>query len=101
MSFPIRPLYDQVFVKKDEAETTESGFHLPQSVKGRAVTGTVVAVGPGLLSPYLGKYLPMQVKVGDRVYLKEFSGWIIRYQGEEVHVFKEGEIIGTLPEANN
>lgn len=98
MSFGVKPLYDQVFVRKSEASTTESGLHLTQSVKGRAVTGEVVAVGPGMLSPYTGTYLPMQIKVGDVVFLKEFSGYIIKWDDEEVHVFRENEIIGIIPE---
>lgn len=98
MSFPVQPLYDQVFVQKDDANVTKSGFHLPESVKGRAVTGTVVAVGPGLLSPYTGGYLPMSVKVGDKVFLREFTGYIVKLDEHEAHVFKENEIIGIIPE---
>ena len=100
MSFPIKPLYDQVFVKKEGEDVTKSGFHLPQSVKGRHVTGIVVAAGPGLLSPFTGGFLPMSVKVGDRVYLKEFSGYILKYPGQEdVHIFKEAEIVGVIPDS--
>jgi chaperonin GroES len=97
MTFPVKPLYDQVFVKKSDASRTKSGLHLTESVKGRAVTGIVVAAGPGLLSPYTGGYLPMTVKEGDRVFIKEFTGYIIKYEEEEVHVFKENEIIGVIP----
>ena len=96
--FPIEPLLDRVFVKKDNAEKTESGFHLPQTVKGRAVIGTVVAAGPGRVSNDTGKFLPMNIKEGDRVYVKEFTGYTIRYNDEEVFVFLENEIIGKLVE---
>lgn len=96
MSFPIQPLYDQVFIKKDSEEKTKDGLYLPQSVKGRAVTGKVVAVGPGLLSPMTGGYLPMQLKVGDTVYVKEFSGYIVKYEEHEVHVMKEQDIVGRV-----
>ena len=98
MTFPVSPLYDQVFVKKEDSSRTKSGLHLTESVKGRAVIGVVVAAGPGLLSPFTGGFLPMTVKEGDRVYLKEFSGYIIKYKDEEdVHVFKENEIVGVIP----
>lgn len=98
MSFPIKPLYDQVFVKKDSENKTKSGFHLPQSVKGRCVTGVVVAAGPGLLSPFTGGFLPMSVRANDRVYVKEFSGYIIKYLDEDdVFVYKENEIVGIIP----
>ena len=99
MSFNIKPLYDQVFVKKDDASRTKSALHLPESVKGRAVVGRVVAVGPGLLSPYTGGYLPMKVKENDRVLLREFSGYIINLPNEEsIFCFKENEILGILLE---
>lgn len=96
--FPIEPLFDRVFVRKDNAEKTETGFHLPQTVKGRAVTGTVVAAGPGRLNNDTGKFMPLTLKAGDRVYVKEFTGYTIRYNDEEVFVFLENEIIGKLVE---
>jgi len=96
MSFGVLPLYDQVFVKKADESTTSSGLHLPQSVKGRAKHGEVVAVGPGLLNPHTGDFLPMQLKVGDRVLLKEYSGYIVQWNGQEAHIYKENEIIGII-----
>jgi chaperonin GroES len=95
--FPIEPMMDRVFVAKDDASVdTETGFHLPDSVKGRAQTGTVVAVGPGYFDIQNGQYVPTSLKVGDRVFLKAFDGYIIRYNGYEVFVFSEKEIIGKL-----
>jgi len=94
--FPIDPVFDLVFVKKDGESVNEAGLHMPESVKGRAVTGRVVAVGPGLRSTEDGKYLTPCVKVGDLVYVKEFTGYIIRYKNEEVHLFREGEIVGIV-----
>lgn len=96
IEFPVRPLFDNVFIKKDDVTKTESGFHLPQSIKGRAVTGTVVAVGPGHLNVETGNYIPCSVKVGDKCFLKEFSGYIVRYKEHEVFVFKENEILGIM-----
>lgn len=97
MSFPIEPLYDRVFVKKDEAETTQSGFHLPDSVKGRAVTGTVVAVGKGRYSVEKGEHVPMDVKAGDKVFLKAFDGYVVEIpEHGKVFVFSENEILGVF-----
>jgi len=97
MSFPIDPLFNRVFIKKDEAKQTASGLHLPETVKGRAQTGLVVAVGPGQRN-HLGKYITPCVKVGDRVYIAEFKGQIVRYKNQEVFIFNEDEIIGILNE---
>ena len=98
MSCPIRPLFDRVLVKKDESAQTKSGLHLPQTVKGRATTGTVVAVGDGHLNVDTGKFVPLKLKVGDRVYIKEFTGYYIELKGEKLFVFAESEIIGLLPQ---
>lgn len=99
--FPIEPLMDRVFIRKDDMdvvidEQTGTKFHVPQSVKGRAQTGTVVAVGPGYLDTQTGKFYPMTVKVGDRVFVHEFTGTIIDYDGHKVHVFMEKEIVGRV-----
>ena len=97
--FPVEPLFDRVFVKKDSADMDESGlFHLPETVKGRAQTGTVVAAGQGYFDTTSGEFRPMQLKVGDRVFVKEFDGYIVRYKGHEVFVFLEKEILGKLVE---
>jgi chaperonin GroES len=96
--FPIQPLFDRVFVKKDEDKLTKSGFHLPETVKGRAKTGTVVAVGHGWFNPTNGETIPLKVKVGDRVFIAEFDGHMIDYEGERVWIFRENEIIGLLKE---
>jgi chaperonin GroES len=105
--FPIQPLFDNVFVKKDAAEKTDSGILLPQSVKGRAVTGTVIAVGPGHLNVETGVFVPCSVKQGDTVLLREFSGNPInlarlpeRYRDEyknvDVFIFHETELLGIM-----
>lgn len=98
MSFPIEPLYDRVLVKKDDMSQTESGFHLPDTVKGRASTGTVVAAGPGRYSVDRGEVIPITLKVGDRVFVKAFDGYVVEYEGEKVFVFSENEIIGRVRE---
>jgi len=94
--FPVEPLFDRVFVKKDDESKTESGFYMPESVKGRAKTGTVVAIGNGWMNPNTGAMIPLHLKIGDRVFLAEFSGSIIDYKGERVWVFTENEIIGKI-----
>lgn len=94
--FPIEPLFDRVFVRKDEAQKTDSGFHLPETIKGRAPTGTVVAVGPGRFNVEHNRYIPMELSVGDRVFVKQFDGYTIKFGDHNVHVFSESEIIGKI-----
>ena len=97
LQFPVQPMYDRVFVVKDDASVDKAtGFHLPDTVKGRAQTGTVVAVGEGYYDTQTGDFMPLALKVGDRVLVKEFDGYIIRFEDQEFFVFSEKEIIGKL-----
>ena len=98
--FPIEPLMDRVFVKKADASVDEkSGLLLPDSVKGRAQVGEVVAVGPGYLDTITGKFYPLSLKVGDKVLIKEFDGYILRYKNvQQVFIFSEKEIVGKILE---
>jgi co-chaperonin GroES (HSP10) len=97
--FPIQPFFDYVLVKKDDASMDKDNiFHLPDTVKGRAQTGTVVAVGQGYLDLITGKFIPTIVKVGDRVWVKEFTGYRVDYKEHQVYLFTEKEIIGKIAE---
>jgi len=97
MTFPIEPILDRIIIKKDEMKE-ESGFHVPDTVKGRSKTGTVVAAGPGRINVETGKYIPLAVKAGDKVLLKEFDGHRLDWEGETYYIFTENEIIGKLCE---
>lgn len=93
MTFPIEPILDRIIVKKDEA-VQEGKVLLPQSVKGRSNIATVVAAGPGRINLETGEHLPLAVKAGDRVWLKEFDGYPLELDGVKYFVFTENEIIG-------
>ena len=94
-NFPIKPLLERVFVQKDEADKV-GDFFVPDTVKGRAPTGIVVAVGPGRFSVEKDKFVPLTVKVGDRVFVKAFDGYRIEFEEHKVFVFSENDIIGII-----
>ncbi len=66
----------------------------------RTNDGDVIAVGPGFRTQD-GNLLPMNVAVGDKVYLPEYGGVKIggentkREDGEYV-IYREDELLGTL-----
>ena len=97
MAFDVEPILDRIIIKKDSAEK-EAGFYMPDSVKGRSRLGTVIAAGPGRLNVETGQYLPLAVKAGDRVVLKEFDGYRFDWGGETYFIFTENEIIGKVRE---
>ena len=72
MAVAIKPLEDRIVVKANEAETTTaSGLVIPDTAKEKPQEGTVVAVGPSRFDD--GVRVPMDVKVGDVVEVKDTS----------------------------
>ncbi|KAH9290447.1 hypothetical protein KI387_034564 [Taxus chinensis] len=70
----LKPLYDQVLIKVQEAEQkTAGGILLTQSAKEKPSIGTVVAVGAGALDEE-GKTKPMPVTLGNTVLFSKFAG---------------------------
>ena len=70
----IRPLLDRVLVKRlANEEKTEGGIIIPDSAKEKAQTGKVIAVGTGRVLND-GRVVPLQVKVGDIVFLPKYAG---------------------------
>jgi len=102
--FPIAPTFDYVYVVRDTSDKTNEGdFYLPDSVKNRAQTGTILAIGPGYLDLLTGKFIATTLKKGDKIFLREFGGMPLTYtsaSGEEwkFYLFVEKDIIGKLNE---
>lgn len=84
-----RPLSDRVLVKKDSAtRETASGLVLPKEEK--VVQAKVLAAGPGKSDA------PMSLKEGDRVLLPEWGGQRVTVDGQELHLYRESEILGVI-----
>lgn len=92
----IRPLYDNVVIKRKEEETvTAGGIVLPGSAKEQPNQGEVVAVGQGKLLED-GSVRPLQVKPGDKVVFGQYSGSKIKVGGDELIIMRENEIFGVI-----
>lgn len=88
----LKPLGDRVILKQDEAEvTTASGLFLASDAKEKPQTGTVLAVGEGKLDKD-GNFVPVQVKVGDKVIYGKFGGTEITLDGENVLILRGDDI---------
>lgn len=92
----IRPLYDNVLVKrKDEETVSAGGIVLPGSAKEKPNQGEVVAVGNGALLES-GEIRPLTVKVGNKVLFGQYSGNTVKIDGEEFVIMRENEIYGVI-----
>ncbi len=92
----IRPLYDNVVVKRHEQEAVSAGgIVLPGSAKEQPNQGEVVAVGEGKQLDS-GEVSALQVKVGDKIVFGNYSGNTITVDGEELVIMRENEIFGVI-----
>lgn len=92
----IRPLYDNVVIKRQEEEAVSAGgIVLPGSAKERPNQGEVVAVGEGKLLDN-GDVRALQLKVGDKVVFGQYSGNTIKVDGEEYIIMREQDVFGVI-----
>ena len=94
-----RPLHDRVVVKRIEAEEkTAGGIIIPDTAKVKPQQGEVVAIGPGGRDE-VGKLVPIDLQVGDRVLFGKWSGTEVKIDGTEYLIMKENDIMGVLVES--
>ena len=92
----LRPLHDNVLVKRtEEEETSSGGIILSGSAKEKPSQGEVVAVGPGKVNES-GDSIPMNVSVGDTVVFGQYGGNEIKLNDEEYLILGEGDIFGVI-----
>lgn len=91
----LKPLSDRVVVKMlENEETTKSGIILTGSAQDKSKIAEVMEVGPGELVN--GKREEMNVKKGDKVYLNEYAGTKIKYEGEDLVIVRESDILAII-----
>ncbi|CDE84037.1 MAG: co-chaperone GroES [Clostridia bacterium] len=91
----LKPLLDRVVVKMVEnEETTKSGIILTGNAQDKSKIAEVLEVGPGELVD--GKREEMSVKKGDKVYLNEYAGTKIKYEGEDLVIVRQSDILAVI-----
>lgn len=91
-----RPLHDRVVVRRIEAEAkTKGGIIIPDTAKEKPQEGEIVAVGNGTRDES-GKIVPLAVKAGDRVLFGKWSGTEIKFDGEDLLIMKEADVMGVI-----
>ncbi|KIL38711.1 molecular chaperone GroES [Gordoniibacillus kamchatkensis] len=91
----IKPLGDRVVIEAiAKEETTASGIVLPDTAKEKPQEGKVVAVGAGALKD--GVRVPLEVKEGDRIIFSKYAGTEVKYEGRELLILRESDILAVL-----
>ena len=87
----IKPLADKVVVKKLQAEeTTKSGIILSSGAQQKPQIAEIIAVGPGGIVD--GNEIKMEVKVGEKVIIRDYAGTNVKLDGEEYIIFRQDDI---------
>ncbi len=86
----IEPLGKRVVIQIAETEqVTESGFILPNSAQEKEQFGEIVAVGPDIEDKD-------NVKVGDKVYFKNYSGTEVEHKGTEYLIIEHKDLLAKI-----
>jgi len=96
MTCPIKPLGNNVVVKRDEVEKeTAGGIILPDQAQDRPTKGTVLRVGIGRPDKN-GKPVLIELKEGDVVAFPQYAGVDIEDKGEKYTIMDIHEIHGVV-----
>lgn len=94
----VTPLDDRVLIRLTEMERkTAGGLFIPDTVADVSgnLEGVVVAVGRGHRDGK-GRVRPMDVSMGDRVVFPQYAGAKINWDGEDLLILREGELMGIV-----
>ena len=87
----IKPLADKVVGKKLQAEeTTKSGIILSSGAQQKPQIAEIIAVGPGGIVD--GNEIKMEVKVGEKVIIRDYAGTNVKLDGEEYIIVRQDDI---------
>ncbi len=94
----VTPLDDRIIVQASEGEKiTAGGLIIPDTVSTVSGNrkGVVLAVGRGHIDKK-GRVRPMDVKTGDKIVFPDFTGSKIVYQGQDLIILRETDVMGVL-----
>ena len=95
MIMTVKPLFDRVLIKAEEAEeTTKSGIVLAAKAQEKPQIARVIAVGLG--GEVDGKEVKMYLKEGDRVICAKYSGTEVKVDGEEYTIVRQSDVLAVV-----
>ena len=87
---------DKVLIERAKADDkTKGGIILPEGAKEKPKQGKVIAVGDGRISDK-GERIPFQLKKGDTVLFKSYSGTDVKFDGKEYILMSEEDILAIV-----
>jgi chaperonin GroES len=71
-------------------------LYIPEIAKEKPTHGVVIAVGIGRLNEKTGEIIPIDVRVGDKILFGKYSGSETKFEGKELLIVREEEILGVM-----
>ena len=93
----LRPLSDHIIIEVDEKIKEVGGILLPENAQEDALTGTVLAIGPGALDDN-GVLHQIEVKVGDRIAFADWGFRKAKIDGQEYIIADENAVYAIIEE---
>ena len=87
-------LYDNVMIKSVEISERD-GIVKPAQYDDKPEIGEVIGVGEGRIFDN-GTIIPLKVKMGDTVFFNKYSSTKFNFDGEDVYVVREEDVISYL-----
>jgi chaperonin GroES len=92
----LKPLGDRVVLRiKEEEEKSVGGIVLATAAQEKPQMAEVVAVGSGKITHH-GNTIELSVKVGDTVIFEKFAGSSVKFDGEDLLIVKESDILAIV-----
>lgn len=85
-------LDDSILVKEDEPDEKIGSIIIPDTAKRPTRMGTALVVGRGRIHTLTNEIKPMQVKVGDRLRIYDFTHNELYYEGEKLLLIRESDV---------
>lgn len=87
LNVPLKPLGDRIVAEREESEArTSAGLFLPEDAKEKSQVATVLATSKDV----------KDVKVGDRIVVREYSTTEIKVNNKKYFIVKEEDVLATL-----
>jgi chaperonin GroES len=92
----LKPLHDNVVIEHvEQDDKTTGGIFLPDTAKEKPQEGMIRAIGDGRILDN-GTKLAMNVKAGDRVLYRKYSGSEVKIDGTEYLIIPEKDILAIV-----
>lgn len=92
----IEPLGDRVAIRPIEEQAMKGMIYLPENARDKPVRGVVIAAGPGREGD--DYTVPMKLKTGDVVIYGKYSGTVIEWEGSELILIREVDVLAKVNE---